>query len=306
MMNQDFSGAKLLLNEKGINFVEDELLSLHSTFRIGGKASLFIKPETEEQLISALSILKSHNVRTFVLGNGSNVLFDDSGFRGAVISTAGLHEIESEGTVVRASCGVSLSALAVYCAEHSLSGLEFLYGIPGSVGGGVYMNAGAYGGEISECLVSSKCYDPENDRICTLDFGEHDFGYRKSVFNTCRLIHLSSEFSLISGNSDEIKEKMADFLRRRKEKQPLEYPSAGSTFKRYPGRYTGQMIEEAGLKGLSVGGAQVSEKHAGFIINKGNATARDVLSLVETVKEKIKEIHGVEIECEMIYVKNDE
>lgn len=305
-MNGDFSKVFAELKKKRIFVERDVPLSSHTTFRIGGNASVFITPSNMDELLSALKILKGHNIRFFVLGRGSNVLFDDRGYSGAIISTSKLDSIIGDGEKVTAFCGASFTRLASFCAEESLTGLEFAYGIPGSVGGAVYMNAGAYSGEVSQVLSTSAYIDLEDCSLKTLERDDHAFDYRGSAFRNNRWVHIYSTFSLAQGDRDAIHKTMSDFMQRRKDKQPLEYPSAGSTFKRYPGRYTGQMIEEAGLKGLSVGGAQVSEKHAGFIINTGNATSSDVLELINIVKEKIKFVFDVEIECEMIYVKADE
>ncbi len=286
----------------GISVLTDEPMSLHTTFKIGGPAEYFITPRSEEALLYALSRLKEENVRTVVLGKGSNVLFADEGFHGAVISMAAFDRINVEGSVITAECGASLTSVSRLAARYSLSGLEFAFGIPGSVGGAVFMNAGAYGGEMSSVVVKTRAIDQNSHRILTYENEEHEFGYRESVFRRTKEIVLSTELHLIPGDIAKIEHKMADFLERRQQKQPLDYPSAGSVFKRCEGRFTGQMIEEAGLKGLTVGGAQVSVKHAGFIINVGGATASDVLRLVDIIKETIKDRFGCSLECELIYV----
>ena len=285
-----------------ISVLTDEKMCAHTTFKIGGPADLFIIPGTEDALHFAVSALKEADVRTFILGKGSNVLFADEGFRGAVVSTAALDEVTVDGTSVRAECGASLTSAARLAARHSLTGLEFAFGIPGSVGGAVYMNAGAYGGEMASVVVRTRAIDPVTGALRTYEREEHEYGYRESVFRRTGEIILSTELSLSVGDPDEIEGKMADYLDRRQQKQPLEFPSAGSVFKRCEGRFTGQMIEEAGLKGLTVGGAQVSRKHAGFIINIGGATARDVLELVDKIKETIFARFGCTLECEMICV----
>ena len=279
------------------------MLSSHTTFRIGGDASLFVSPADEDQLIGVISYLEKNGIRYFLLGKGSNVLFDDAGYDGAVVSTSKLDKISVCGNEITAQCGASFTYLASVAAGNSLSGLEFAYGIPGSVGGAVFMNAGAYGSETAAVLKSSRYLDISDCTVKTLPLEEHLFGYRDSVFRHRRFIHLSSVFALQAGDKAHIRAYMNELMQRRRDKQPLEYPSAGSVFKRYPGRYTAQMIDEAGLRGLSVGGAQVSEKHAGFIVNKGNATSSDVIALVGKVREAIRDKYGIEIECEIIHAK---
>ena len=291
------------LKALGADCICGEKLSSHTTFRIGGDASLFVSPADEDQLIGVISYLEKNGIRYFLLGKGSNVLFDDAGYDGAVVSTSKLDKISVCGNEITAQCGASFTYLASVAAENSLSGLEFAYGIPGSVGGAVFMNAGAYGSETAAVLKSSRYLDISDCTVKTLPLEEHLFGYRDSVFSHRRFIHLSSVFALQAGDKAQIRAYMNELMQRRRDKQPLEYPSAGSVFKRYPGRYTAQMIDEAGLRGLSVGGAQVSEKHAGFIVNKGNATSSDVIALVGKVREAIRDKYGIEIECEIIHAK---
>lgn len=291
------------LKALGADCICGEMLSSHTTFRIGGDASLFVSPADEGQLIGVISYLEKNGIRYFLLGKGSNVLFDDAGYDGAVVSTSKLDKISVCGNEITAQCGASFTYLASVAAGNSLSGLEFAYGIPGSVGGAVFMNAGAYGSETAAVLKSSRYLDISDCTVKTLPLEEHLFGYRDSVFRHRRFIHLSSVFALQAGDKAQIRAYMNELMQRRRDKQPLEYPSAGSVFKRYPGRYTAQMIDEAGLRGLSVGGAQVSEKHAGFIVNKGNATSSDVIALVGKVREAIRDKYGIEIECEIIHAK---
>ena len=291
------------LKALGADCICGEMLSSHTTFRIGGDASLFVSPADEDQLIGVISYLEKNGIRYFLLGKGSNVLFDDAGYDGAVVSTSKLDKISVCGNEITAQCGASFTYLASVAAGNSLSGLEFAYGIPGSVGGAVFMNAGAYGSETAAVLKSSRYLDISDCTVKTLPLEEHLFVYRDSVFRHRRFIHLSSVFALQAGDKAQIRAYMNELMQRRRDKQPLEYPSAGSVFKRYPGRYTAQMIDEAGLRGLSVGGAQVSEKHAGFIVNKGNATSSDVIALVGKVREAIRDKYGIEIECEIIHAK---
>ena len=282
----------------------NESLSRHTTFRIGGQADLYLVPRDVNAFCDVMRIVADSGVRFYILGNGSNLLFDDSGFSGVVISTSALSGVDVCGSTITASAGATLASVCKAARDNSLEGLEFAYGIPGSVGGAVFMNAGAYGGEISQVLSSSTYLDLSDMTVHTITNPEHEYGYRESVYKHTNRVILSATFELRIGDREEIAARMSDYMDRRVTKQPLEFPSAGSVFKRYPGRFTGQMIEEAGLKGYTIGGAQISEKHAGFIINRGGATAEDVLSLIRYIKEKILEIYGCELECEMIYVKN--
>ena len=310
-MTEDIRRLSELIEEyngthgNSIAYCADEPMSAHTTFRIGGAADLFIQPADADALAAAASFVRECGTRYFVLGNGSNVLFDDGGFRGAVITTSSLKTCRIRGSMAVSDCGMPVTALAKRAASASLSGLEFAYGIPGTVGGAVFMNAGAFGGEISSVLVSSRYLDPGTLETGEIEGDGHEFGYRKSVYRTKKkgCIILSASFLLEKGNMEQIEGVMTDYMDRRVSKQPLEFPSAGSVFKRCEGRFTGKMIEEAGLKGLRIGGAEVSEKHAGFIINRGGATASDVLGLIDRIKSVILKEFGCELECEMIYVK---
>jgi UDP-N-acetylmuramate dehydrogenase len=287
---------------EGISVLADEPMSRHTSFRIGGPAGLFLAPASREALSFLIRAAAEEGVRTFILGNGSNVLFDDAGFDGAVVATGAFDEIRIEGCAIAAGAGASLSSVCKAARDASLTGLEFAYGIPGSVGGAAVMNAGAYGGEISSVLETSESLDPRTGEIRSLTLPQHRFGYRDSVYRHENRIVLSVRFRLAEGNEDEITAKMNDFAGRRVAKQPLEYPSAGSVFKRPEGRFVGQMVEESGLKGYRIGGAEVSEKHAGFIVNRGGATSSDVLALAEHIRETVRRNYGVELECEIIHV----
>ena len=291
--------------EDSVVLLSDEPLSHHSTFRIGGAARLFAAPSTDEALVFTLERARSCGVRYFIAGHGSNVLYDDAGFDGVIISTERMRDIEIDGEYINAGCGAMLSNCAAAARDAGLSGMEALFGIPGTVGGAVYMNAGAYGTEMADIVTETRCLDPVSGTIVTVTGDEHTFGYRESVFRTSGYVILSCKMKLARGEYAAIAEKMNEYRRRRAERQPLDYPSAGSTFKRYPGRYTAQMIDEAGLKGYSVGGAEVSEKHAGFIINRGGATAADVLSLIGIIKNKLHEKYDIIIETEVIFVGHD-
>ena len=296
--------AERYSRERGdaVSLFPDEPMSRHTSFRIGGPAGLFAVPGDRGALADMIRMAREGGVRIFVLGNGSNVLFDDAGFDGAVITTAGLTDIRVDGCVLTAEAGAPLSSVCKAARDASLSGLEFAYGIPGSVGGAVVMNAGAYGGEISSVLMDSAYLDPLSGTEGTLELGEHAYGYRDSVYRHGDRIVLSARFRLTEGEKEDIGAKMNDLVGRRVSKQPLEYPSAGSVFKRPEGHFVGQMVEESGLKGYTVGGAQVSEKHAGFIVNRGGATSADVLALVEHIRETVRKNYGVELECEIIHV----
>lgn len=293
----------LLVETGGLIFKENEPLSNHTSFKIGGKALFFVTPLNEDCFSEAVLAAVSCNIDIYFLGRGTNVLFDDKGFDGAVISTLGLDFIKINDDTVSCGAGASLTALSRVALEASLEGMSFAYGIPGSVGGAVYMNAGAYTGEIKDILISSRYLDLNDMKVYVLDKEKHKFEYRSSSykFHPERVI-LSAEFKLKNGCVEVIKNEMNDFMSRRKEKQPLDYPSAGSTFKRYPGRYTAQMIDELGLKGFKVGNAQVSTKHAGFVVNIGNATSDDVKKLINTIQSRIKEAYNIDIEREVIYV----
>ena len=272
----------------------NEPLAKYSSFRTGGKAANIIFPESTEEFVTALR----ENPGAAVLGNLSNTLVLDGGIDGTVIITTKLNSVSVNGNTVTAAAGASLTSVAIAARDASLAGCEFLYGIPGTVGGGVFMNAGAYGGEISGIFLRGVFLDKELREV-TLEKGEMDFGYRKSVLAQNGYILLSAEFAGTPGESGAIREKAEGFMRARRQKQPLEYPSCGSAFKRPEGHYAGALIEQCGLKGVSVGGAYVSEKHAGFIVNKGGATASDVIALIKLVRDTVYERTGIMLEPEI-------
>jgi len=287
----------------------NEPLSKHSSFRIGGGAKYALFPKNREELIFAVNTCIQRHKKFLIVGNASNLLFDDNGFDGVVIFTTKMDNTEyihkNDGVYIKAECGKSLTELASEVGKkHSLQGLEFAYGIPGTVGGAVYMNAGAYGGQMSDVVVETEAYDFKAQRVVTVTGEEHKFSYRHSLFGeTPRLIVLSTTVKLSLGDAEEIFAKMYKTMTSRKEKQPLELPNAGSTFKR-PGEniFVGKLIEDAGLKGYSVGGAQISEKHAGFTVNRGGATSSDVRSVIEHTKAVVLEKYGVSLETEIIYI----
>ncbi len=289
------------MSEKGVlSYSENADLAPHSTFKIGGKADLIVKVHTKDALAEVLRFVHSEGIKYAVIGNGSNILFSDDRYDGVIILTTGMTALSCQNNVIEAECGYSLTALASRAQKMSLTGLEFAYGIPGSVGGAVFMNAGAYDGEIKNVVTKTYYYDVKNDTFGEFAGEENKFGYRESVYQEKEgLVILGARFELEKGDSEAIVEKMQGFMRARSEKQPLEYPSAGSTFKRSPGYFTAKLIDEAGLKGYSVGGAQVSEKHAGFVINRGGATSDDVKRLIADIQKAVYEKSGVEIKCEI-------
>lgn len=275
-----------------------------TTFKIGGKADIAVFPKNNEELAKTVKTALDCNLPYYVVGKGSNLLVDDKGYRGVIIFTSSLSAVEYFGNEVYAQAGVSLTALAREVGKRGLSGMEKLCGIPGSVGGAVYMNAGAYGKEMKDITLYSDYYS------ATLGFGrltgeEQGFDYRKSAYTESDKIITGCYIKLTPAPLDEIHKTEEECLNARREKQPLEYPSAGSTFKRYPDRFTGKMIEEAGLKGFRIGGASVSEKHAGFLINDKNATSNDMINLIKAVREKVYEKEGVRIECEVKYLSEE-
>jgi len=272
-----------------------------TSMKVGGPVNCFLESENEAELIECVEGLKGEP--HFVLGNGTNVIVRDGGYAGAVISTLkALRGMSAEGTKIVCGAGESLARVCRFAAENGLSGLEELSGIPGTVGGAAYMNAGAYDREIADVIAGIRVYDAENKNIIMLTNEECLFGYRKSVFKSVPMIILSVELSLAVGDKDRIEAEMLEFTKLRNEKQPVDLPSAGSFFKRPEGNFAGRLIESAGLKGASVGGAQVSEKHAGFIVNTGGATAADVLALADMVKKKVFENSGVVLEEEPIVI----
>lgn len=286
-----------------LSLLPDEPMSRHTSFHIGGPAGLYLVPGCRDALIRVLTAARERGVRTYLLGNGSNVLFDDAGYDGAVVSLTGMDHIAvCEDGLVTAEAGASLSSVCKAARDAGLTGLEFAFGIPGSVGGAVVMNAGAYGGETAQVLEASEYLDPRTMEAGRLTLEGHSYGYRDSVYRHTDRIVLSASFRLKPGNREDIAAAMSDYASRRVSKQPLEYPSAGSVFKRPAGHFVGQMVEESGLKGYRIGGAEVSEKHAGFIVNRGGATCRDVLALVDHIRETVRKNYGVELECEIIHV----
>lgn len=291
---------KFCLEEK-IELKQNESMKNHTSFKIGGKADYFVNVRSIEELKKVINKAKSLNIPFFILGKGSNILVSDKGIEGVVISLTGLNEITVCDDVIVSQAGASLVQVCVKACENGLTGLEFAYGIPGTVGGGLYMNAGAYGGEMSQVVVSAEYIDCDGN-LGEIDIKQMQLGYRTSIFKQNGKIITCVKFKLAKGEKQKIKSAMDDFMSRRKEKQPLEYPSAGSTFKRPEGYFAGALIQENNLKGYSVGGAMVSEKHAGFVINYSNATSEDVKKLMTEIQKRVFENNNVKLEPEVIFV----
>ncbi len=283
----------------GLPLRENEPMAEHTSFRIGGPAECMAFPGTQQELALLLRFARERELDCLLLGGGSNLLAPDEGLPGLVIQTRSrMTALTCSGGQIRAQSGVPLSRLAAFAAEQGLQGLEFAHGIPGTVGGGVYMNAGAYGGELAQLVQSTRALTPEGE-VCTLTGAEHGFAYRQSVFMHRPLCITETCFTLEPGEPAQIRARMEELARRRREKQPLDKPSAGSAFKRPQGGYAAALIDEAGLKGLRVGGAAVSEKHAGFIVNLGGATADDVRRLIAELQRRVFAASGVSLEPEI-------
>ena len=295
------------LKESNIEFEENVAGARLCSFKVGGNIRVLVKPKNVDQLTGLYAFLNENDIDNVLLGRGSNVVVSDNGFDGVVVSLGEFSKIGLDVTdenCIVAGAGASMASLANFAHQNGLAGLEFAHGIPGSVGGGVYMNAGAYGGEISQVLESCLAFDMDSGMLCVVDGADCDFSYRHSAFMDYKnLIVLFATFELKKGNPDEIKAKMDEYKAKRVASQPLEYPSAGSTFKRPEGHFAGKLIEDCGLKGYAIGGAQVSEKHAGFVINKGGATATDIENLVVHIQKTVKEKFDVSLECEIEFVE---
>lgn len=292
----NFDSFLQVLKKEQIRLAEP--MSRHTTFGIGGPADCFLTPGTEEEMRAVFHIIHEEGLPFFVLGGGANLLVRDKGIRGVVIFTGRLQSIRREGNAVIAGSGVSTARAARFALDEGLSGMEFASGIPGSVGGAAFMNAGAYGGEMSKIVVSATTCDGEG-LFHTYNKEEIGYAYRHSLFMDQPETILSITFALTPGDPEEIRRRMEDFNARRHEKQPLEARSAGSTFKRPAGHFVGAMIEELGMKGFSMGEAAVSDKHAGFLINKGGASCADMLALIHEVQRRVKERFGVDLEPEV-------
>lgn len=278
---------------------ENEPMGKHCTFRCGGNADLYVMPGSIEELSSVVKACRENDYPFMVIGNGSNILVKDQGYKGAIIEVNNrINSVDVIGDEIVADAGAKLSSVAMAAYENDLAGFEFAHGIPGNVGGAVVMNAGAYGGEIKDVIKWAKVLT-EDGKVVTLNAEELELGYRTSIVQKKNMIVLQMCIKLDLGSQEEIALIMQMFMQKRKAKQPLEYPSAGSTFKRPEGYFAGKLIEDAGLRGYQVGGAMVSEKHCGFVINYDNATATDILQLMDDVKATVKEQFDVELEPEV-------
>ena len=304
-MNQYIEFSKLLRNiydEKDIEI--NSPMSEYIYFKVGGPADILLNPRIKEQVVNTIKLCKENNVPYIIIGNGSNLLVKDGGIRGVVIKLSGLDNISTECDTITAESGALLADVSKKALKYSLKGFEFACGIPGSVGGAVFMNAGAYDGEISHVIDKAEILD-ENQEIKVLNKDELKLGYRTSAIMEKGHIVLSATFKLAKSNHEEIKSRIEELTKKREEKQPLEYPSAGSTFKRPEGYFAGKLIQDAGLKGFTLGGAAVSDKHSGFVINKGGATAKDVLDLIKHIQSEVKSKFEVELHPEVRILGED-
>lgn len=292
--------------QQQLPYTEQLPLDAHSSFHIGGRARLALYPQSAVQLVQALRFLHRKSVPFAVLGMASNVLFSDDGYDGVLVFTVGCRQMRVEETSVFCEAGVLLKSAANAALEHALEGLEFAHGIPGTVGGALFMNAGAYGGCMKDVCVRSYAYDCVRDAVLTLEGEAQAFGTRESIYTAHpEYTALGAELVLKKGERQCIAARMEAFRERRRLSQPLEYPSAGSIFKRPAGHFAGKLVEDCGWKGRFVGGAQVSEKHAGFIVNRGGATAADVRSLIADIRADVLQKTGVALECEVRYIGTD-
>ncbi len=297
-MDAILQSLKNITNEE--NIFLNEPLKNHTTFKVGGPADILVTPTSKEELIECLKL----NVPKFIVGNGSNLIVKDGGIRGLVIKTTKVDNVSLNGNIIEAELGAKLGKLAMLARDNSLTGFEFASGIPGTVGGAISMNAGAYGGEMKDVVIESMYCDYDGNTY-TISNEQHQFGKRKSFFTGKEYIVLSTKIKLEDGNKEEITAKMEELKVARTTKQPITLPSAGSIFKRPEGYFAGKLIEDSGLKGYTIGGAQVSTLHAGFIVNIGGATAKDIISLIEYIQSTVMKNYGVELETEVKIVGED-
>ncbi len=292
------------LRQNDISAVFNESMKKHTTFKVGGNAACVAMPDSVEKRRALIKFLNENKIRCYFLGNGSNVIFSDEGFNGVIIKTSKLNfiNIDKKNNTAQAGAGVLMTSFSRMMRENGLGGMEFAYGIPGNIGGGCYMNAGAYGGQISDCVLSVEYIDRQGN-VRTVSRRDCDYSYRHSVFMENKWLITSATFQLRPKDKVSMLSYMEDIMQRRVEKQPLDMPSAGSSFKRPRGYYAAALIDECGLKGFSVGGARVSTKHAGFIVNTGSASCADIVALADEVRKTVMEKKGVQLEKEMIIVK---
>jgi len=311
-----------ILGKENVKY--NEPMSKHTSFRVGGNADIFAIVDSEENLTKVIKLAKKSSMPITIVGNGTNLLVKDGGIRGLVIkyiandySIMNTDELKDKSNldkdeennnkskIVTVSSGMTNARLAKILLDNSLTGFEFLAGVPGTIGGALVMNAGAYGGEIKDIVLKTKYIDLDTGEIKKIENNEHKFEYRKSIFQTLNCVILETTLILQLGNKDQIEEKIQEYSKKRRESQPLDMPSAGSTFKRGENFITAKLIDESGLKGYSIGGAEVSNKHAGFIVNKGNATAKDIIDLINYVKDKVYEKFGKEVQEEVKIIGED-
>ncbi len=292
------------LRQNDISAVFNESMKKHTTFKVGGNAACVAMPDSVEKRLALIKFLNENKIRCYFLGNGSNVIFSDEGFNGVIIKTSKLNfiNIDKKNNTAQAGAGVLMTSFSRMMRENGLGGMEFAYGIPGNIGGGCYMNAGAYGGQISDCVLSVEYIDRQGN-VRTVSRRDCDYSYRHSVFMENKWLITSATFQLRPKDKVSMLSYMEDIMQRRVEKQPLDMPSAGSSFKRPRGYYAAALIDECGLKGFSVGGARISTKHAGFIVNTGSASCADIVALADEVRKTVMEKKGVQLEKEMIIVK---
>ncbi len=297
-MEKILKSLKKITNEE--NIFCNEPMKNHTTFKTGGNADILVMPTSKEELIECLKL----DVPKFIIGNGSNLVVKDGGLRGLVIKTTKVNNMSLDGDVLEAETGCFLGKIAMHARDNSLTGFEFACGIPGTLGGAVSMNAGAYGGEMKDVLIEST-YADRDGNVHTITNAEHEFGKRKSFFTGKDYVILSSKIQLKAGDYEEIKNKMEELKVSRNTKQPITMPSAGSVFKRPEGFFAGKLIEDSGLKGYKIGGAEVSTLHAGFIVNAGNATSKDILDLIKYIQETVQKNYGVLLETEVKIIGED-
>ncbi len=301
---RDFADKlKTIINEEMV--LLNEPMKNHTNFRLGGPADILVMPSTREEYRQTVKLAMNENIPCFIIGNGSNLLVRDGGIRGLVVKLEKIDDIAVDGDTITAACGAQLKDISMKALENDLTGLEFACGIPGSLGGAVFMNAGAYLGEMKHILEEVTVLDTDGE-ILVLEKDDLDLSYRSSAVKKKGYLVLEAKMKLKKGDHLKIKERMDDLTKKREDKQPLEMPSAGSTFKRPEGHFAGKLIEDAGLKGYSHNGAQVSSKHSGFIINRDNAKASDVIELIQHVQKTIKDRYGVDLETEVLIVGEEE
>ncbi|CAI8733413.1 MULTISPECIES: UDP-N-acetylmuramate dehydrogenase [Bacillus] len=301
-MQEVYKYLRTVLPEEHVK--QDEMLKNHTHIKVGGKADVFVQPTTYTEIQQVVQYANKHNIPITFLGNGSNVIIKDGGIRGITLSLTHITDVTVNEQTIVAQSGAAIIDISRIALKHSLTGLEFACGIPGSVGGALYMNAGAYGGEVAYVLTKAVVMTKEGELI-TLSKDDFDFGYRKSIFANNHYIILEATFELENGVYEEIKEKMDDLTYKRESKQPLEYPSCGSVFKRPPNNFAGKLIQDSGLQGKRIGGVEVSTKHAGFMVNVDNGTAQDYIDLIHFVQKTVKEKCGVTLEREVRIIGED-